>query len=62
MNEDLNYVIIQSNEEVLRFTDGDIVIYGSLEDAIYDALPDDKIITLGKYAKSINVNWEELVK
>ena len=60
--EDLNYVVIQSNGEPLRFTDGDLVIYGGLEDVNCDILPDDKIITLGEYAKSIGVNWRELVK
>ena len=62
LDEDLNYVVIQSNGEPLRFTDGDLVIYGGLEDVNCDILPDDKIITLGEYAKSIGVNWKELVK
>lgn len=61
-DEDLNYVVIQSNGEPLRFTDGDLVIYGGLEDVNCDILPDDKILTLGEYAKSIGVNWKELVK
>lgn len=61
-DEDLNYVVIQSNGEPLRFTDGDLVIYGGLEDVNCDILPDDKIITLGEYAKSIGVNWKDLVK
>ena len=61
-DEDLNYVIIQSNGEPLIFTDGDLVIYGGLEDAMPYLLPDDKLITLGEYAKSIGVDWRELVK
>lgn len=60
--EDVNYVILQDNGEVVKWEDNGLpVIYGGLEDAEEDWQEGDTIMTLGKYAKNIGVDWRDLI-
>ena len=60
--EDVNYVIVQDNGEVLKWKDNGLpVIYGGLIDAESDWQEGDTIMTLGKYAKNIGIEWRNLI-
>lgn len=60
--EDVNYVILQDNGEPLKWEDNGLpVIYGGLEDAEIHWEEGDTIMTLGKYAKNIGVDWRNLI-
>jgi hypothetical protein len=60
--EDVNYVIIQDNGEPVVWADNKLpVIYGGVEDAEMDLQEGDKIVTLGEYAKSIDVDYKTLI-
>ena len=60
--EDVNYIIMQDNGEPLKWDDNGLpVIYGGLEDAEIHWQEGDTIMTLGKYAKNIGVDWRNLI-
>lgn len=60
--EDVNYVILQDNGEPLKWEDNGLpVIYGGIEDAEIHWQEGDTIMTLGKYAKNIGVDWRNLI-
>ena len=60
--EDVNYVILQDNGEPVVWSDNNLpVIYGGVGDAEMDLQEEDKIVTLGEYAKSIGVDYKTLI-
>ena len=53
---------MQDNGEVVKWDDNGLpVIYGGLVDAESDWQEGDTILTLGKYAKNIGVDWKDLI-
>lgn len=48
----MDYVIIKSDGDVLRFNDGDIIFYGELKEALDDAGPGEQVITFEEYEKT----------
>jgi hypothetical protein len=61
-DEHYNWVIIQDNGEPLRFTTGELVIYGSAECYESGMVDGDHILTLGEYAESLGVHWRTLIQ
>ena len=60
--EDVNYVILQDNGEPVVWSDNNLpVIYGGIGDAEMNLQEEDKIVTLGEYAKSIGVDYKTLI-
>ena len=60
--KDVNYVILQDNGEPVVWSDNNLpVIYGGIGDAEMDLQEEDKIVTLGEYAKSIGVDYKTLI-
>ena len=60
--DDVNYVILQDNGEPVVWSDNNLpVIYGGIGDAEMDLQEEDKIVTLGEYAKSIGVDYKTLI-
>ena len=60
-DEHYNWVIVQDNGEPLRFNDGELVIYGGVEDYQEDLIEGDKVMTIAEYAKTIGVDWRTLI-
>lgn len=59
--ENCNWVIVQDNGEPLRFADGDLVIYGGVEDYEEDLTEGDRVMTIAEYADFAGVQWQTLV-
>lgn len=45
----MNYVIIKSDGDALRFSDGEIVVYGEFQEALDDAISGEKVVTFDEY-------------
>ena len=59
--EHYNWVIVQDNGEPLRFTTGELVIYGGVEDYQEDLIEGEKAMTIAEYARTIGVDWRTLI-
>lgn len=53
-----NWVILENGESVLRFFDGEYVVYGSKAGAVNDAMKGDKIVREDKFLKECFKYWQ----
>lgn len=53
-----NWVILENGESVLRFSDGEYVVYGSKAGAVDDAMKGDKIVREDKFLKECFKYWQ----
>ena len=60
-DENYNWVIIQENGEPLRFSSGELVIYGGVEDYEIHLTEGDTAMTIAEYAELLGVNWRTLI-
>lgn len=61
MEENTDYIILTEQGEPLTFSDGEIVLYGELEEAQEDLATNETIVRLVDYAKQKNINWKDLI-
>jgi hypothetical protein len=58
MEENTDYIILTEKGEPLTFSNGEIVLYGELNEAQENALENETIIRLVDYAKQKNIDWK----
>ena len=62
MEENTDYIILTEQGEPLTFSDGEIVLYGELQEAQEDVASGETIIRLVDYAKQKNIDWRTLLE
>lgn len=60
-DEHCNWVIVQDGGEPLRFEDGELVVYGGVEDYECHMIEGDVAMTIAEYADLLGVNWKTLI-
>ena len=55
----MDYIIIKADGSPYSFSDGEIVVYGMLFEAIFDTLPNEKIIPYDEYQKAPDRVYEK---